>query len=467
MLIYTPKITNRLRYIFEVIFSEMLGLSHDITHDKEEFIDCKGAKLNYSSRQFEDELFFYAAPLLFERGIKAQRIKIDEFEDVKIFFISNNNSDLPFDLFAAAFFLITRYEEYLPHEKDKYGRYPAEASIAYQHHFLRRPIIDIWVNKLKRVLLKRFPDLPIRKNAFHFIPTYDIDIAYAYSYKGILRNTGGYLSSIKNMNFKLIKQRTRVLLGLEKDPYDTYDWQLKLFKYKSHRGIIRPIYFFLVGDYGAFDKNISLENLSYQNLIQTLGDYCEVGIHPSFESNKDIQILQKEIKGLNKVLKKDITRSRQHYIKLSIPETYERLIESDIAKDYSMGYPSQIGFRAGTASSFFFYNLSLEVKTNLKVYPFAVMDVTLKDYMNLTKKRAISSVKKMINEVHAVDGLFITLWHNHTLSDTHGWDGWQEVYEKIVQHAKSKMKQKEVLPPNKKIELIVEEETRNIKPNNA
>ncbi|MFK7906752.1 MAG: polysaccharide deacetylase family protein [Chitinophagales bacterium] len=431
LLIYSPKITNRLRYIFEHIFEDMLGLSFSITTDKEIFIAFEGAKMNYSSRQFEDELFFYTSPLLFERGIKQQRIKVEDFEDTKIFYICRSNSDLPFDPFAASFYLISRYEEYLPSTLDQHGRFDAKNSLAYKNNFLQQPLIDKWVFKLKDCLKKHYPSITFRLKKYKFLPSYDIDIAYSYINKGILRNFGGYLIDVKNLNLQRIKNRTKVLFGLQKDPYDTYNWQLKL--QKTHN--LQPLYFFLVGEYGAYDKNISIESFSYQDLIQSIGDVCEVGIHPSYASNKNLLRLTDEVKALAKVLKKEIHRSRQHYIKLQIPETYQNLIDLDITKDYSMGYASELGFRASTASAFLFYDLTLEIKTKLKIYPFAVMDVTLKDYLKLTPEASIEKLQELIEEIRSVEGLFISIWHNNTLSDAEDWTGWRKVYEEMVKEA--------------------------------
>lgn len=442
LLIYTPRLTNRLQYVFEFIFTEKLGVNYEITTNISYFLeknDC--AKINYSPTYFENtpQIFFdtTATSLLFEKSIKKD-IKVNIGYTKKyatLFPSSNTNNGLPFDIFAATFFLISRYEEYLPHPTDQHGRYPAECSIAYKYRFLEQPIVDIWILWLKDLIIKKFEKLCFKQRQYKYIPTYDIDIAYCYAHKGITRNVGGYLSALININkhgLVDIKQRTRVLLGMQPDYYDTYQWQYQL---QNKYGFRNPIYFFLVGEYGMYDRNISLERLSYQQLIQYIGDFYEVGIHPSYDSNKNIKILNNEINALSKVLKKDIERSRQHYIKLKIPNTYQNLIELDILKDYSMGYPSHIGFRAGTASSFLFYDLSLDIPTKLRLYPFMVMDVTLKDYMKLSPTQAIERTTKLIENVKKVKGLFTTIWHNHTLSNIHGWQGWQPVYEAIVKEA--------------------------------
>ncbi|OWY21720.1 hypothetical protein C7N43_36735 [Sphingobacteriales bacterium UPWRP_1] len=442
VLVYTSRITNRLRYIFEHIFKNLLGVNMSITTNKEEFLQYSGAKLNYSSRRFEDELFFYAAPLLFERGIKYQHIKIEEYQNTKIFYIGKNNSHLPFDPFAASFYLISRYEEYLPNEKDQFGRYQAQNSLAFKNNFLDQPVIDIWVNMLYRILNQLYPDLTFAKRKYRFVPTYDIDLAFAYKHKGILRNIGGLAFDAFRLKWDLVTERLKVLAGLKPDPYDTFDWLFAL----HTRYDLRPIYFFLLGEYGPYDKNISITSIAYQELIQSTADWYEVGIHPSYASNDNNRKFAEELLILSKLLKKEVRKNRQHFIKLQMPETYQNLIELDIQDDYTMGYASLPGFRAGTASSFYFYDLSLEIKTTLRVFPFAVMDVTLHNYLKLSPQAALQTLKTLIDRVRAVDGVFIPLWHNHSLSNTHGWEEWRDVYESMLKYALPDKKTKQPQP---------------------
>jgi peptidoglycan/xylan/chitin deacetylase (PgdA/CDA1 family) len=221
-------------------------------------------------------------------------------------------------------------------------------------------------------------------------------------------------------------------MRLEKDPYDTYDWQLSLVrKYK-----LKQLYFFLVGDYGEFDKNISLESSrKMQSLIKSLADYADIGIHPSYASNLNRKQVKKELKRLNKVLKREVTRSRQHFLKVTFPDTYRTLIELDIEEDYSMGYASEIGFRASICTPFNFYDLDLDIETRLKLVPFMLMDGTMKDYMKLTPEQAIERARKLVDEVKKVNGKFVTLWHNQSVNDRDEWKGWRSVYETIVAYA--------------------------------
>ncbi|MCE3279419.1 MAG: hypothetical protein K0S44_1610 [Bacteroidetes bacterium] len=429
--IYTDKITHRNKYIFNLIFKDILHINFELTESVEAFRISGGAKMSYSQNPVADEVHFTSRNLLLENGITEQNISLFDYKNCKVFFATGKSSALPFDVFSASFFLVSRYEEYLPHIRDEHDRFDAKDSLAFINGFLQKPVVNIWSGWIKDILSQRFPDLifPLRK--YEFISTIDIDNAYAYREKGFTRSLGGYLKSLIKFDLKEISERNRVLLGLEKDPYDTYDFQLKMLKkYK-----FKSIYFILLGDYGVNDKNLPVESEKFQSLIKMLGDYSLVGIHPSYGSNKSKEQLKKEVDRLSRILHKEITHSRQHFLKLTLPDTYRNLIDLDIRHDYTMGFASQVGFRASICTPFNFYDLDMELETNLKVHPFAVMEGTLKYYMKVEPEDAMKKIIPLIDEVKAVNGSFISLWHNDTLNDQKLWKGWKAVYEEMIQYA--------------------------------
>lgn len=431
MLIYTHRVTNRLEYIFKQVFTEMLGLSYTITTDEEAFAASELPKISYAYNPVGNELFFQAKNILFESGINEQNISIIEWENTKAFFSTGKKSVLPFDPFAASFFLLSRYEECLPHIRDNYDRFEAKESIAYQQDFLKKPVVNIWVKKIKELLIEKYPQLNFRQNSYQYISTIDIDNAYAYKRKGLLRTFGAFGKDIISFNMPQLKERIKVLLGRMQDPYDTYDYQFSLQqKYK-----FRPVYFFLLADYDVNDKNVPHHNRKFQALIKSIADRADVGIHPSFNSNKIADKIETEIDRLSDIVHREITKSRQHFLILHFPKTYRNLIDLDITDEYSMGYAQETGFRAGICTPFNYYDLDLETATKLKVHPFTVMDATLKYYMKFTPDQAIEHVKQMVQEVKAVDGTFISLWHNETLSEKDQWQGWRKVYEETIKAA--------------------------------
>lgn len=431
ILVYTHKITNRNRYVFRLFFKEYFGLKVELTHQIPKFLAWTGAKISYTQAPIGDELFFFSRNLLFETGIQEQNISVFEWEKNKVFFATGKSSALPFDPFSCAFYLVSRYEEYLPHIRDKLDRFDAHSSLAWEHGFLEIPVVNHWINLVAELVHAKFPELVIQARTYTFTPTIDIDNAYAYRLKGVMRSTGGYLRALVNLNFADFRKRTRVLLRIDKDPYDTYAFQLAMQKQYN----LKPIYFFLLGDYAVNDKNISPQNRKFQELIRSLSDYSAVGIHPSFGSNSDPSKLPVEVGRLKNIVHSDITRSRQHFLMLKFPETYRALIERDITDDFSMGFANECGFRASICTPFNFYDLDLESETSLKIHPFAVMDATLNLYMKLAPEDAILRVKKLTSVCREVKGDMMILWHNETLSDEKEWRGWRKVYEEVVADA--------------------------------
>ena len=356
-----------------------------------------------------------------------------KWEGTKALFPSPPHAGFPFDPFAAAFYMITRYEEYLPFISDQHQRFEAHASLAMQENFLADPVVDRWAIALGHALQKQFPTFSPAPRKYRYLSTVDIDNAYAYKEKGLIRTAGGYLKSFAAFDLNEVILRTRVLLRQERDPYDTYEQLLDIQK----RYDLRPIYFFLVADYGHNDKNLSVHNRRFQALIKRLADYADTGVHPSYGSNQRPEQLLVESQRLSAILNRETERSRQHFLKMAMPETYRRLLLADIHEDHTMGFAEQIGFRAGTCTPFHFYDLEREEWTDLKVVPFQVMDATLKYYMKLKPEEVIGRVKPLIDQVRSVNGLFVSLWHNESLSENEIWKGWNPVYEELVREAQA------------------------------
>ena len=432
VLVYTDKITNRIKYTFNLFLGELLKVRFDITCDKDLFGNYDGVKFSYSRLPVGNELYFQSVDLLLERGIANYKFTFGEHEGLPVFFLVNHKqSALPFDPFAAGFYLVSRYEEYLPYRKDEHGRFSATESIAYQKNFLQKPMVNIWALTVGKLLKQKFEGFEFPGTTYTFVPTIDIDAAWAYLHKGFARTLGGLVSDILNLDFHEFSNRLKVTTGMVQDPFETYQFQLEIHrKYNLH-----PIYFILFANYGQNDKNIPVRNRKFQTLIKLLADYADVGIHPSYNSNSSFIRLKDEVSRLSKVLNREVTKSRQHFLKLQLPVTYRNLTNLDITDDFTMGFAAQPGFRAGICTSFNFFDLDMDAEAALRVHPFALMDGTLCDYMNVKASEAMKHISPLVREIKAVGGTFISLWHNESLSDDKRWFGWRQVYQKMIEEA--------------------------------
>ncbi len=433
ILLYSEGISPRLKYIANLVLHDLLGLDVRITADQEEFIGSIEPKICYNTRPLSTkECLIIPAGLINERGVNVHQINIINFADTKALFpVYIKESCLPFDIFSASFFMVSRYEEYLPYIRDNHNRFSAFSSLAHQKDFLQKPVVNIWALEFGKILKNQYPQLNIKQNIFQFIPTIDIDAAWAFKHKGFYRSVGGFLKDLRILDREGIRRRFRSLMNIEEDPFDTYQYMHNIhMKYG-----LEPLFFILYAGYDTFDKNTPINNPWFRQLIKSLEDEGEVGIHPSYASNTTEGLLKKEVHSLSEVIHKEITSSRQHFLRLHLPDTYRNLIASDITDDYTMGFAAKTGFRAGICTSFYWYDIEMERATTLRVHPFAVMDGTLRDYLNLNTEEALSTIKDLIDSVKTVGGTFISLFHNESFSEWRRWEGWRNVYEQMLNYA--------------------------------
>ena len=424
--IIVPKITNRMRYTFDWLFLDQLGIEYQVFTEvpvRKDFLLVIGYGIIGTGFDLPAEKIF------FEHDIVAQKIAFGAWEELPVLFYNNEEHyTVPFDIFAAIFYLLSRYEEYLPHQTDKHNRYPAKESVLYKQQLLGRPIIDEWVKKFAEKLEEK--GIVTKKKSFQFLPTYDIDIAWKFKHKSLKQSIGSMFKDLVNFRFTAISERMQVLFFQKNDPYDTFDWISNL----ENRKIEKPIIFILAASENtAFDKNILPVKMPMKNLIKRLGKENFIGIHPSFYSDVQADKLIDEKILLEKTIQKPIQISRQHYIKNKIPTCYRQLIAADIKEDYSMGYGTDLGFRAGTSHSFYWFDLENNNTTNLKIHPFCFMDTTAHFELKLWPTEAFEQLNSIAKKVKNTNGKLITIFHNSSLGSDKQWRDWAAFYQSFYQ----------------------------------
>src|SRR5690606_12918467 len=338
----------------------------------------------------------------------------------------SERSNLPFDIFAASFYLLSRYEEYLPHVKDEYGRFMASESIAYKYDFLRQPVVDIWAYKLKEVLQTHFPEYEFPKKEYTLKPVIDVPSPYHYRLKGFMRTFGGTLKDLVEFKFKSLYQRYLVLLGFKHDPYDTFKYIIN----KQKQSTYRFLFLFLIGDYSTYDKGINIQKKKFTALIKHVSDYCEVGLKASYFALEDMAVLKKEKQRMEQVINTSLKASRNSFSKLNLPQSYRNMVELEILEDYSMGYVNQLEFRAGTCTPFFFYDLDYEIQTPLKIHSYHVLDYALLKTVSLLDKK--KELNQLISQIKNVNGEFVFVFHNYTFSNNERWKDFKELFNLIL-----------------------------------
>ncbi len=426
LLIYTHKITPRFGYIMKHIFTRMLGIEISYSTKVEDFIKHKGPKITYTKQPLQNEFFVRSNDLLFEQGINDLQITIGDWDGVPCFFGTGERSNLPYDIFSAGFYLLSRYEEYLPHVKDIHGRFPPSESLAYKGKFLKQPVVDIWVYKMLNKLLGRFPDLAYKRKEYEYTSVIDVTTSHCFAHRGFVRSLAGFSLDLGTFRLRRVAQRIRVWFNPGKDPYNNFLWLIAL--HKTHK--IKSIFFFQFAEYSTYDKNVSPNSNKFKHLIKSVADYNKVSLAASYSSFNDNNLLKEEKKRLSDVLNRPVTSSRLRYNRVDVPKTYRNLVEAEFTDDYTMGYTHELGFRAGTSFPFYFYDISLEVQHPIKIHPFAVHDYAL---INLkTEADILRKIEDLYLEVKRVHGNLITIFSNELLGGTQRVK-WLELYAKMIQ----------------------------------
>lgn len=437
VLIYSKRPTNRQQFIFRELIGRRLGASFEVTSDAERLRTFSGPKICYSKENVSpDALYIYPQGLLHNGELSAQEIIVtDEKWWHKVFF--KTEGELPFDVFAASFYLLSRYEEYLPHTPDKHGRFPATASLAFQHQFLQLPLVDLWALQLKWQIENKFGTLECTAPEFNFLSTIDVDFAYRYRGIGFIRYWLKLFNEAAHMRWWNVFEQIRVGISYHADPYDTYEWIRKVCA--DTKSELR--FFFLLCSGTEYDRNIQPHHDVMRNLIRKLSLHHATGLHPSYNTNENADLLEHERDILFTYTHQPVTASRQHYLRYLLPLSFMQLVDAGITEDYSTGYGSHAGFRASTCFPFAFYNLEKDREVALTLYPVSIMDVNFHNNPSSTPLSASLEIEKMMNMVKKCGGTFISIWHNSNLSRHGNWEAWREVFLKMHTLAASKRQQ--------------------------
>lgn len=428
--IYSQEASTRFVYIVDHIFNNMLGIEYKIIGEKDFFRNSELPLINYSREKQDRGVHIYPEGLLEEKGIRIINPAISEWEGYPAFF-HTNRGDIPFDIFSAAFYLLTSYEEYYPSEPDEHGRFRFENSLLYRNNLLEIPIIDRWAHLLKKVLLTNYPDLKFSSRNYRFISTFDIDLPYLYRKKGILRSAGGIVRDLAKLRIKDIGKRISVNLLMKSDPYMKAIRWIDTFHQKAGK---EYFLFVLLSSKGKYGNATVFPLRDYHNYLRQL-ESVTVGLHPSYDTYKNLELLIAEKKQLESILDRRVTASRQHFLRISIPETFQELKIAGLAEDFSLAFAKASGFRSGTAIPYFFYDLEKEQAGNLLIRPTVVMDSTLITHWGMTPEDALAKIKKLADECKKSEGDYLSIWHNSNLAGNRKNNPWIDVFIESFKYA--------------------------------
>jgi hypothetical protein len=400
--IFSEKKSNRLVYILSEVFERRLQLTPVLYRDANEYSEVAGLKINYSNLDLPG-LQIKPAVLLFERRIDDH--DLSTFMERGILKLFKSSSVLGYDPLAAAFYFLSRYEEYLPHREDEHGRYKAEESVVVQNQCHQLPLVEIYCEELRHELglEKSLPSIETE------LITVDVDQVFAFKAKGLARTIAGTLKSLLKSTNSFSK-RLSVLIGQDSDPLDIYDDLIEDFQNTG----TSSIFFFQVGEASSHDINNPPHLSLVKQRINDVAMKARIGLHPSYHTPQSHEMLQLEVERLKAITSIPVTQSRQHYLKFKIPETFKWLKEAGVEKEYSMAYSTINGFRASTCKPFEFFDLRADDRIEMEMMPTCWMDMTaVRNHIRV--EDAMAELLELRKTVHTYGGHFITTWHPDSL----------------------------------------------------
>jgi hypothetical protein len=287
-----------------------------------------------------------------------------------------------------------------------------EEHLLVKYGLEKEPVVDQLVFFLKSYLLDSTEERPKSTYAL----SHDIDILYRFKpwYK-IPRSILAIVYHRRGL-VHLIQTKWHVflmLIGLRKDPYDTYDFLLD----KDGPFTTKRLYLMSGGE-TRHDNMYSIHDRKVANIIEDARskDY-EIGLHPSINASFKSKLRKVEESAWMEVLGTQVELNRQHWLMWHWDKTPYLLSQSNIQEDSSMGYSKRLGFRCGTGFPYHLYDFTKEAAYPWKEQPLAFMDSAL-IHESLRTKQTPSEICADFFQANKKGTHIEMNWHNSNFDPT-------------------------------------------------
>lgn len=418
LIIFSNILTPRIKYIFNFIFKDILKSELEFTSNSQYFLQSEHVKISYGEEPLGEELFFKHSTLLFSNKLEEFKPKTISFGEYQAPF-PVVQSALPFDVFAASFFILSRYEEYFYPKKNEEEFRPSRS---HQHKWkiLDKPIIDEWALIIKSLIKKKHPHFKFHEKKFQHQPTVHFSILPNLP-EGLLNRTKFIFSAVFKKENNYLSSKFDRLTGVGINNEQVLDEVNQLFSSKKSN----PLYFVDFPD-------VPINYIRINGVSKILSNQSVGLLRPCASDKQKMLEIKEGLVKLKKINPNPAPASSQQLEVLKFPICYLNILNSGITSDYSMGYSNVPGFRAGTCTPFNWYDLQLE-----KVTPLIVNSYCLTDYILqfLTPEAAIKTVHQYIGAVKVVNGIFYSCWSLKSLSSNAKYKKLKSLFKEMLDYA--------------------------------
>lgn len=352
-------------------------------------------------------------PLLFPN---AEGLVADEYKVI-----------LPFDVFGAIFFQLSRYEEVVQSIEDTHGRFPYSSSLAYRCELIDRPLIDEYIFIIRRAITHLWPDLELKFEEPCITVSCDVDVPYTpqvSSLKGTLKLMAGDIIKRRSILRALQSGLNWAFSKMSIYQFDSCDSFDFIMRENEKRGNRVVFYFISEDSIDGMNGQYQIGEKRIRRLMRQIHKRGHViGIHGGYGTYQDQEQFARELENLKNVLAEESIDqphipSRQHYLRWDAKTTPSIHAKSNILCDSSLSYAEHAGFRAGTSHAFPLYDLIERRKLEVEEQPLIVMEASVieNSYMGLGESEAAARYMKALKETcFRFGGTYTLLWHNDAL----------------------------------------------------
>lgn len=439
--VYIPGSFEKERtYVLDVLFSEFIGIPVDI-----EVANITCYRVVYNDRFFEVQDHFFNDK---ESYIDAKYLPTDKVINtswlldhmVPVLYgteeiIEKENCvQYGFDIFASAFFMLTRWEEIVVEDRDQHGRFPGKKSIAGRWGFIEFPVVNHYALLLELWCEKHFNLRLENKRKLRIFLTHDVDVPLLWRSTKILAQQS-YINLFERYNLNQVSRDVRSFMKRRKrkDPWDTFG---RLMNIAENLGTKAHFYFIPDGELNH-ETCYKLQDPFIQKLIANIKDREHIiGIHPSYFTFNDEKLLRMQMEKLKcEGNIKDIKYGRQHFLRFQVPDTWQIWDNVGLKYDSTVYYADLPGYRCGSCYSFPVFNVRTGKRLNLIELPLIFMEQSFVGYTASGTAEMEDYLKQCIAQIKAFQGDFVSLWHNSSFY-TPEFRPFEEIPEKMVEWLK-------------------------------
>lgn len=416
------------RYVIQTVFKNFLGLDCSI---KDESSNTTIIRWDDKSIIFKD-VFWNAGGISISNlpnVVYSRNVFVSE-EDIPILYgdsslnVDDNIIECGIDFFASIFFMLSRWEEYEVRERDCFNRFVGKESIAFKFGFLKRPVVNEYIEMLWNMMTHLGYDGKRLERKFEIVPTHDIDIPYMRG--RFVRISKEIVRSIISFDLKSLPF---LILGYLRDPYNTYDFLMGV---SEKIGVRSHFYFMSSDDIITEDRESPYLTKHTANIVKKIRRRGHVvGFHPGYFSVESSSNWHKEKEHITNFLGFAPVEGRQHYLRFKMPETFSYWESNNMQIDSTLSYHDVEGFRCGTGDLFPVFDFINNIEYNLREHPLVIMDATFTDYQGYTLEKISEILDYYIGVAKKYRMSLTLLFHNTSFM---GYKGYmlKRIYKKIL-----------------------------------